>query len=98
MRSAKYKFTSIVNSKGAKREVRNWTKSLLDKTVPGHFRFGQKILDIFVVTLSRARLPSRCTSMGAWNRQNEIDRRGTTRSLLPQARLRLEIFSFPFHL
>ena len=51
MRSAKYKFTSIVNSKGAKREVRNWTKSLLDKTVPGHFRFGQKILDIFVVTL-----------------------------------------------
>ena len=50
MRSAKYKFTSIVNSKGAKREVRNWTKSLLDKTVPGHFRFGQKILDIFVVT------------------------------------------------
>ena len=50
MRSAKYKFTSIVNSKGAKCEVRNWTKSLLDKTVPGHFRFGQKILDIFVVT------------------------------------------------
>ena len=50
VRSAKYKFTSIVNSKGAKREVRNWTKSLLDKTVPGHFRFGQKILDIFVVT------------------------------------------------
>ena len=31
-------------------EVRNWTKSLLDKTVPGHFRFGRKILDIFVVT------------------------------------------------
>ena len=31
--------------------MRNWTKSLLDKTVPGHFRFGQKILDIFVVTL-----------------------------------------------
>ena len=52
MRSAKYKFTSIVNSKGAKCEVRNWTKSLLDKTVPGHFRFGQKILDIFVVTLN----------------------------------------------